>query len=107
MYEIRKIERICLGGMILCGISTVWNLLKILWNFVFCQDSLNRQVRDFFYDSPSAFIGQIVLFILLFVFLLVFLLLRALRTDLNDLMDAIRRQGKEIDRIDAESAPQR
>ena len=35
MYEIRKIERICLGGMILCGISTVWNPLKILWDFVF------------------------------------------------------------------------
>lgn len=104
MYEIRKIERICLGGMILCGISTVWNLLKILWDFVFFQDSLDRQVWDFLYDSPSAFIGQVILFVLLFVFLLVFLLLR---TDFNDLMDAIRRQGKEIDRIDAESTPQR
>lgn len=65
------------------------------------QDSLDRQVWDFLYDSPSVLIGQVILFVLLFVFLMAFLLLRALRTDLNDLMDAIRRQGKEIDRIDA------
>ena len=62
---------------------------------------MDRQVWDFLYDSPSVLIGQVILFVLLFVFLMAFLLLRALRTDLNDLMDAIRRQGKEIDRIDA------